>query len=306
MANKRLWKDKLVVLKAEASYGVDATPGAGDAVRCAEVGLTPMDGDSLERPFVSGELGHSEQFLVNTHVSLTLKVELAGSGAAATPPKWAGIIAACGRLANVDNTPGSEHVDFELTDQPEASVTVYFYMDKVLHQVTGTRGTYKLTSNAGELPYLEFELKGLFTKPQDDNQVAGNFEGWTTPLKVGSAFTSFTLAGVPLTLLQYSYDVANEYGYSDLVNGEEVEITDRAPTLTLLVRATDLATFDPFDLAENHSRIASELVHGVAGNQIEHRCPELQLERPTYQESDGKTCYQLTLRVMAKDTLTTR
>ena len=63
---------------------------------------------------------------------------------------------------------------------------------------------------------------------------------------------------------------------------QEVELTDRAPSFTVLIRAEDLATFNPFQIAEQQTELALQLNRGflqeegieaiVSGDDFQVRC----------------------------------
>lgn len=80
----------------EATYGVDAVPGANDALLVAGDFTIAPDFETVKRDTVKPFLGASEQFPVSSSFSLSGPVELAGSGAQGTAPAWGKLLMACG------------------------------------------------------------------------------------------------------------------------------------------------------------------------------------------------------------------
>src|ERR1044072_5812257 len=83
------WREKVLLAKIEATYGVDPAPtGGANAILATNCELRPMEGEDvsrqLERPF----LGAQETVAVSLHSILTFSTELAGSGTAGVAPGW--------------------------------------------------------------------------------------------------------------------------------------------------------------------------------------------------------------------------
>jgi hypothetical protein len=91
-----LTRKRLILAKAESPYGTDATPDGTDAVLVRTLEITPIEADVVSRDLIRPYLGNSDQLLANTRVSITFEVELAGSGTAATAPRFGSLLKACG------------------------------------------------------------------------------------------------------------------------------------------------------------------------------------------------------------------
>jgi hypothetical protein len=87
-------RKRVILVKLEETYGADSTPVAGDAVLCSGLDITPLDGSSVERDFIRPYFGSSGAIRVENFASLTFDTEIAGSGTAATPPKWGSLLKA--------------------------------------------------------------------------------------------------------------------------------------------------------------------------------------------------------------------
>lgn len=91
-----LSRKRLILCKAESSYGQDISPDGTDALLVRSLEVTPIEADVVSRDLIRNYLGNSDQLLAQTRVSLSFQVELAGSGAGATAPRFGALLKACG------------------------------------------------------------------------------------------------------------------------------------------------------------------------------------------------------------------
>lgn len=91
-----LSRKRLVLCKAESSYGVDISPDGSDALLVRSLEVTPIEADVVSRDLIRNYLGNSDQLLAQTRVSISFQVEMAGSGAGATAPRFGSLLKACG------------------------------------------------------------------------------------------------------------------------------------------------------------------------------------------------------------------
>jgi len=107
----RFFRKKVILAKIESVYNTDPTPtGAANAIaiRNAAFDFTPLELAYVDRDIVRHTLGHDVQLVAASSVRLRCEVELAGSGAAGTPPAWGPLLRACA-MAQV--TLGSAHAN---------------------------------------------------------------------------------------------------------------------------------------------------------------------------------------------------
>ena len=96
-----LSRKRLMLCKSEASYGVDITPAGTDALLVRSLDVTPIEADVVSRDLIRNYLGNSDQLLAQTRVSISFQVEMAGSGAAATAPRFSSLLKACGMAETI-------------------------------------------------------------------------------------------------------------------------------------------------------------------------------------------------------------
>jgi hypothetical protein len=91
-----LSRKRLVLCKSEGTYGVDISPDGTDALLVRSLEVTPIEADVVSRDLIRNYLGNSDQLLAQTRVSISFQVEMAGSGAGATAPRFGSLLKACG------------------------------------------------------------------------------------------------------------------------------------------------------------------------------------------------------------------
>jgi len=84
-----------ILVKLEAAYGSDATPTAAESILCSAPDIQPLEGNQVERDFTRPWFGSSGQIRVENYAMVSFETEIAGSGAAATPPAWGSLLKAC-------------------------------------------------------------------------------------------------------------------------------------------------------------------------------------------------------------------
>lgn len=274
-----LWKNKLLLLKTESSYGTDPTPtGAANAMLATNVQLTPMDGDDVSRELELPYLGAQAQIPVGLRARLQFRIELVPSGTAGVAPAWGPVMKALGCSETIVTDTS---VTYRPVTTGHSSATGWVWHGGQKQVINGMRGSGRMRWPAQGLPYLEADMIGLFSAPTDAAQLSPTYSGFKTPQVVRSAATTFEIDSVPLVMRETTLDLGNQVEPRLLVGSESILITDRAETLSMRVEApTALSTFDPFAAAEDQDLLPVELVHGVgAGFITTFNAPTVQLRR---------------------------
>lgn len=282
-----LSRKRLILAKAEATYGTDSTPAGSDAVLVRNLDITPVQADVVSRDLVRPFMGNSDQLLANTRVECTFEVELAGSGTAGTAPRFGSLLKACGMSETV---VASTSVTYAPVSSSFSSVTIYYNVDGVLHKVTGARGNVEMTCQIAQIPVLKFTMTGIYNSPTDTAQPSVTYTNQATPLifKNGntSAFQFFSFSGA---FSQVSLNLANSIVYRELVGGtKEAVFTDRKPAGTVMLEAPTIATKDYFTLAAGTSTGNLTFLHGTtAGNRVTFTASQVDIAQPAYADDNG-------------------
>lgn len=397
MAITKKMNKRMVLGLLEPSYADPAaTPDStSNTILLKDVELTPVDGQTVERGLVQPTLGNQGKMLTGNHTKLSFKVEIAGSGAAGTAPRYDALLQGCGLAPTlfaagtiaatavaaegtagaftyaatgvytgaVDRTvtltcttggasgvaaftvssPGglglaavnaagvvmttatpfalangatitpaaigtpfvigdvftielrSPRVRYRPVSSAFSSVVFYTFVDGILHVIRGARGTVGLEFTTQAIPMFSFEYTGLYAEPVDLAPGAFNRSGWIDPLEVSDRNTpDFRLAGRDMIMQSLQLNLANDVKYTNRVNQEEVQITDRKPAGTLRVAAGELGDFNPYTAATGHIPASVYLRHGrAAGNIVMFSAQRSQLLRPRYQDQDGDVFYEV-------------
>jgi hypothetical protein len=282
-----LTRKGLIIAAKESTYGTDATPAGTDAIKVANINITPLQSDVVARQIIRPFLGNPEQLLANQRVELTFDVELTGSGAAGTYPAYGILIEACGfNVATVAATS----VTYTPLSATFPSATLYYFNDGIRHKLTGARGSFSLTAEVGQIPTLSFTFMGIYNAPGDVTPPSTTYNDQADPVifKAGntSGFQLFSYAGC---LQSVNMDLANEMVYRELINcAKQVMITNRAPNGTVVIEAPNIADHDYFADAIGSDTGNLIFQHGqTAGNIITFSSPQTDLGSPTYSDQDG-------------------
>ncbi|MBC7859195.1 MAG: hypothetical protein H7Z39_10550 [Burkholderiaceae bacterium] len=292
----RKWRNKLLMIKPEAIYGVDTVPtGAVDWIQARNMMLTPMDVDkaatNIEMPF----MGNSGDILVSFWAKLSFDVAIAPSGTAGLAPKWSPLMLACGMSETV--TPVTS-VEYNLISENFGSVCAYMNIDGVKHRLLGMRGEVKGKMSAKGIPLLSFSFDALYFTPTSDPMPTVTRTGWMIEEGVTSANSGpCEIDGIPLSYSTFDWSLGNKISRIDLPGPQrEISIDDRAPQASITVLAPPLAYFNPYTMAEFGVIVPLSSIHGsVAGKQLRTDM-NVRIIGADYDKIEGITAYKLTLQ----------
>lgn len=300
-----LYRKKRILAKIESTYGTDPTPDGTNAILTRNCDIPePYGGSRVSRNLDREVLGNDEEINVDPRVQISFEVELAGSGAAGDAAAYAPLLRACGFAETL--TP-STSAEYELVSTFDDSVTIYYIMDGNEHQVTGCRGNVTFEFPRGQLPFMRFTFWGRYATPVTAGSYTIDTSGFVAPLPVNESNTSMTFDAYTPTAESLSIDLQNNVVPRNIMNFDEVIITDRAPQGQVAFEMPAVATKDMFsDYLESHSGVntgALQLVHGgTAGNIVTLDAPKFQLGNVRVQDSDGVAVATADLRLIPTDT----
>lgn len=293
--NPRHWRNKALLVKTEASYGVDSTPtGALNWIEARNVTLTPMDTEKVERNIDLPYMGSAGSVNVTTWGKISFDVAMAPSGAAGVAPKWAPLLMACGTAETVIAVTS---VAYNLVSNVFSSVVAYMNIDGTVHKLLGMRGEVKGKVSAKGLPMLSFSFDAIYVTPVEGVLPAVVRTGWMLEEGVNSANTApVTLGGVPLAFSTLDWAFGNKIARMDLPGPQrEVVITDRNASASMTVLAPDLATFNPFALVEAQTVVVLSSTHGSAAGKKIKTDMQVRVIGVEYDKIEELVAYKLTL-----------
>lgn len=269
-------KKQVMYSKLEATYGVDPVPlGATDAVVANNVRISPVEVTAIARPGVASFFGGAGKIIAGEHVKFGFDVEMFTSGVAGTPAAYAALMKGAAHaetivaLTSVTNTP---------ITSGEQSMTHYFNRDGKLRKITGWKGSIKAKMSPKGIPMWSFDGVGLYLPATDVVLGAATLTTWKSPLAVGAGTTVATLFGFAALVSEFSFDQGSKVVYRELINGESVQIIDRASTASIVIEEPSIAAKD-FELLFRMGTLgALSITHGtVAGSKLQHSAAQVQI-----------------------------
>lgn len=111
------------------------------------------------------------------------------------------------------------------------SVTIWVYLDGLLHKINGCRGSFELTGEAGMQPRIAWTFQGLYSTPTDAVIPSGSaFDSTKGPVFMGA---TFTYGAYPAIIQQLTINMNNELSQCESVIAGHgvvgIEIVGRAP-----------------------------------------------------------------------------
>ncbi len=281
-----------LLAKIESPYGSDSVPtGAADAITARNVQPTPIEVTREARELLRPYLGNSSDVIGARFSRLRFDVEVAGSGTAGTAPKYGPLLRACG-MAQVVNA-GVSVVYTPISTLPE-SVSMYLYLDGVLVKFIGARGNVSMRAQYRSAPLFSFDFTGFYVPVTDAALPAATYSLQGTPLAFNKENTpTFALHGVSTAVIRsFSFDLANQVIYRNIVNSEVVRIVDRKPTASFEIGAELMAVKNWHAVVASAELGSMNMVHGtVAGNIVQVGGPAVQLNGITQGEMEGDVMY---------------
>lgn len=305
---------KLILAKVESTYGTLEVATAMDAMLVSNVTLTPVTGGTADRELIRPYFGSSAQIPINTHATLEFAVEIAGPGgdtaAAILAPAWGRLLQACGMSQAIGKKAQADPRENKVTYTPDtdsaASLTIVCNQDGQQHILTGARGTFRVSIAGSAIPRFIFTFTGLWNAPSSVDAIDPDYSKWQAPLPGSRQNTpAASFFGADRRMGSFEMDWGAEVNHREIIGGaNEVIITDRQPSGTIVLDAVALSTFNPFALAQAGTTGALRIVHGgpdtnaSAYKLVEINCPKVQLGEPEYGDDSGVAQFNIPFRAL--------
>lgn len=288
-----LFYRKLAILaKIETTAGVDAAPtGPANSMLVSNVVIKPLQQELEERAVATPYGGASDSVIVAGWTSIEFETEIAGAGTAGTAPKWGPLLRACS-FAEV-LTAGVD-VTYSRVTSGTDRVTIYAYLDGVLHKLIYGAGDVTMTFSARKIPRAKWMFTGLFVPMSDAVLPTTNYTAWVKPLAVSKANSpEARVFGVAATVEQMAFSAGNQVAYRNLVGFEGTLIANHKGTGRVVVEMPTVAAMPAMAYIQAGVTNTMLMVHGTTpGNIVEVRASNTQITAPDYTQSDGITMLQ--------------
>lgn len=287
---------KLLTVIIEDAYGDGKT--AVQALNVSNVKPAFLNTSKIESPNIKSGFGHDQVTLAGANVGLEFEVDLAGSGTVATPPAFSAPLRACG-FAEVINAGTS--VAYNPVSESQDSLSLFFFYDGDVHQIKGARGECAINIRNLDRPTIKFSFTGIYVPVVAGSLPAPTFAPSADVVPVSKSTTGvMSLSGENLALSQCELTVGNTVAYRNMVNLEEVLITERKSNLKLQFDRPNVSSKDWFATTLNGDTGALAVKHGkTAGNIVEVNASKVQVTELGDAEAEGVAQLDITARLLS-------
>lgn len=298
----RFIRKTAILCKAETTYATDSVPTeAANAMLVSNVSINPLNANLVGRDLIRPYIGGSEQLVGTAYVEINFDIELAGSGTAGTGVAYASVLKAC--LLNETLTV-SVRAEYNPTS-PSATVqsaTVYYFVDDVRHVLLGCLGTAEIKMGMGERPVISVRMIGLDGGTTAATPASLTLTGFRTPLAItdtntgdltfGCTYTAATPAltgGTSYPSQGLSVTLGNDLQYVPLLGGEQINITNREVTGSIVLDLTAAQVVTFMSNVKTNTVQSLGVSHGTtAGNKVMVFMPAVQLINPSVVDVNGR------------------
>lgn len=266
-------KRKVILVKAETTYGTDAVPVAGTdgvLVKTAQVS-DPIVQASAEREIVRPFLGSFDMLVAGAFAKVSIEMEIAGfgsAGPAAPTAAYDALLRACGLSSTV--TVGTSVV-YAPVSSGFTSVTAYIYQDGTVHKLTGCFGDLELSIDDKGVPTYKITLTGLYVPVADAALPSPTLTAYVTPvIACADNTTPVSIFGYAGAFKSFSLKFGNQVEMREYPGGsKKVLITDRKSSGSIEMESSTVAVNNPWSRIAAATPGAISVTHGtVAGNKV--------------------------------------
>lgn len=186
-----------------------------------------------------------------------------------------------------------------------SSVTLYMFLDGLLHKMTGCRGTFSADCPGGQFGSFTFTFQGSYVAAEDlALPTAPDYEN-TLPPQVELAALNIS-GNEAFCAARWAIDIANNVVPRDCVNNNDafagVIITGRSPTASFDPEAELVAVHDFWgNLANGTSLSFGAKVGTVKGNIVQFTCPNVQYTQLAYGDRESIRTFDVTMNLATSD-----
>lgn len=303
----RYLRNTVILAKIESGYGVDPTPtGAANALLVSNPAPPVFAYQNVNRDLVRGYFGGSEELVGLRSVELAFDIEFSGSGdAGLTAPAWAPLLRACG----FSETDSGAYFTYLPISTAIPSLTLYYFLDGVLHKALGCRGTCDFKMGLGERPLMSFKFTGLDGGVTEVANDTPTLTAWKTPpvitdtnagdINFGCTYSTGALsAGTAYPSRGLNFSLGNAVAFTPLLGGESVDLTDRDLTGSISLELTAAQTVTFKTAVDANTMSSMGFSFGTAsGYSLVLYMPNVQRINPRVEDYNGRVMATYDLRI---------
>ena len=268
---KKRYEKQVLLIKEEATEGVDPTPSAAaNSIPYFETIVPEVDGQEIDRGNPLDSLSSVKGLMGSISTKLGFKSAFYGGGAVDTPSRIGDVLEMCGFLETINAatsvvyTPASENLK---------TATIYQYFDGLLYKALGCVGALKVGGKVGEPIFFEAAAQGLYQDDADSALVVPQYgSNFNTPPQMKGV--TFTLDSIGTFILhEFNIDMGQEIiprpdakeanGLAGFMLGK------RKPSGNIIIELESKATYDFMAKMEAATKLAANITTAaVAGNTL--------------------------------------
>lgn len=302
-------KNKAVILaKIQTGLGVDPTPtGATNAILCEQPEFEVLD-SKVERANIKPSFGANRFVAIGEGQRLTFTTELKGSGAdpASTPPEIGVLFRGCGFTQTIDSTLGTESVTYDPNSAGKDGelVTLYYYLDGILHKMLDCRGTFSLEGKVNQYVKIKWQFTGIYAGPTAVTLATPTFNATVPPLFRAAQFELDSYAAVIDGIsLDMKNDVVKAVDLNAATGITQWYIKERTVTGKIDPEMVLPATYDFWGKwAAGGTGAMAVTVGATSGNRCTINAPAVQIDKPSYGDRENTVTMGLPL-ILAPSTV---
>lgn len=288
----KYWKQKVLTVKKEVTYGTDPTPtGALNAVLVSDLSLS-IDSDEVATPVDGATYQNDIIDFTNKTVTISGSINMYGSGTAGTAPDYAPLMVGC----QMDETiNAATDVTYKPVSGSTESVTFYIEIDGIRYIVNGSKGNASFSAKIKEFTVFSFEFQGLYLEPTDAVITGATYANRAATLG-SNDMSELSVHGTLIDGIGFTLDSGNTNNAKESTETYAVVNEDRKSTASIECWADTIANFNPFAINAAKTKGVVYWRHGVtAGDIIEFNLPKAMLKIPQPTEIDGISGYNIDL-----------
>ncbi len=237
------------------------------AILTKGLAVDPYQSEQITRDLDTGEQGGEKVIHAGEMMTLTIPVEIAGSGDASSAAAYSAILQTAMRDEKTDVANEVTH-NRVLNASEEQDGTFYFYWEGMYHILLAGKSSLTVAGKINELGYLTFEVKGIYGDTIEGLPPQPDFSGFQDPLPLSNSNTKFTLDAQALNL--YEYELADNHNveHDEGTEQNQVFIESWSEEGKFIIESPALSTFDPFALMRTSTLVPFTFTHGVANGEV--------------------------------------
>lgn len=220
-----------------------------------------------------------------------------GAALAGITPSWTGNLAFNDYWDILVLEPGVHYTPISTGFE---SLTVYMYLDQLLHKVTGCMGSVVFSGESGNFGLAQFSFTGQYIAPLDSAIPTGAVYEATIPSQIELA--QLTVDGIDDFCAQsFNIDMQNNIVPRDCINNSDgfngVRLTARSPQGTINPEATQEQHFPFWEYLAASTQFSFHVKVGtVAGNIVRVISDSVQISNVAYGDRNQIRTYELSIR----------